>query len=203
MEKRIYNPNEVISFRKTTEAFGGLSNMASGYGIYVNSIIIPSAEHLYQAMRYPLIPDIQHEIISQDNGMKAKTISNKYKEKYSRPDWEKIQFKVMRWVLEIKLSQNWEKFGQLLLQTGNKSIVEFTIEDKVWGARKTGNNLEGVNALGRLLMVIRQDYVFTNNRPYCVEPINIPAFLLYNNPIGTICDDIFVNGIELEEVMSS
>lgn len=107
MEKRIYDPKEVISFRKTTEPFGGLSNMASGYSIFINNVIIPSSEHLYQAMRYPLFPEIQHEIISQDNAMKAKMVSNKYKEKYSRPDWEMIQFKVMRWVLEVKLAQNW------------------------------------------------------------------------------------------------
>jgi hypothetical protein len=77
MEKRIYEPKEVISFRKTTEAFGGLSNMASGFGLFVNDIIIPSSEHLYQAMRFPLFPDIQHEIISQENAMLAKKVSNK------------------------------------------------------------------------------------------------------------------------------
>jgi ribA/ribD-fused uncharacterized protein len=206
MEKRIYDPKEVISFRKTTEPFGGLSNMASGYSIFINNVIIPSSEHLYQAMRYPLFPEIQHEIISQDNAMKAKMVSNKYKEKYSRPDWEMIQFKVMRWVLEVKLAQNWEKFSQILLSTENKPIVEFTTEDKVWGACKVADKLEGVNALGRLLMELRQKYVLYNDRLYCVEPINVPAFLLYNHPIELICDthileDLFYQP-EYEEVMA-
>lgn len=205
MEKRIYDPKEVISFRKTTEPFGGLSNMASGYSIFINNVIIPSSEHLYQAMRYPLIPEIQHEIISQDNAMKAKMVSNKYKEKYSRPDWEMIQFKVMRWVLEVKLAQNWEKFSQILLSTENKPIVEFTTEDKVWGACKVADKLEGVNALGRLLMELRQKYVLYNDRLYCVEPVNVPAFLLYNHPIDLICDTHILEDLsyqpEYEEVM--
>jgi len=198
MEIRIYNPNEVISFRKTTGDFGGLSNMASGYSLYINDVIIPSSEHLYQAMRYPLIPQIQHDIISQDNAMKAKMVSNKYKEKYSRPDWDKIQIKIMRWVLEVKLAQNWEKFSQVLISTQNKSIVEFSREDKLWGACLLDGKLQGVNALGRLLMELRQKYINSNNPIYCVEPVNISAFLLYNNPINLICDTNILGDFEYQ-----
>lgn len=198
MEARIYNPNEVISFRKTTEAFGGLSNMASGYSLYVNDIIIPSSEHLYQAMRYSINPDIQHEIISQDNAMKAKMVSNKYKEKYSRPDWDRIQIKIMRWALEVKLAQNWEKFSQVLQLTEDKPIVEFSKEDKLWGASLSNGNLQGVNALGRLLMELRQKYVSSNDRIYCVEPVSVPAFLLYNYPIGIICDTNILGDLEYQ-----
>ena len=62
MNIRNYNAKEAIVFRKTTEPFGGLSNMASGYALYINELIIPSSEHLYQAMRYPTNPEIQFEI---------------------------------------------------------------------------------------------------------------------------------------------
>jgi ribA/ribD-fused uncharacterized protein len=199
MQERIYNINEVISFRKTTEAFGGLSNMASGYHLFVNDIIIPSAEHLYQAMRYPLYPNIQAEIIAQDNGMKAKMISNKYKSKYSRPDWDSIRIKIMRWVLEVKLSQNWEKFSELLISTGNKDIVEYSHKDKIWGVvLKSESQLVGVNALGRLLMELREKYTKNGDRLYCVDPVNIPAFLLYNFPIDRICDQAFYESYSLE-----
>jgi len=190
MNNRIYNSQDVIVFRKTTEPFGGLSNMASGFALYVNEIIVPSSEHLYQAMRYPTNPDIQFEIIRQDNAMKAKMISNKYKAHYSRPDWEQIQIKVMRWALEIKLAQNWDKFGTILQNTQNKPIVEYAKDDKIWGAKPTENNqLIGVNALGRLLMELREKYIHNNNKLLCVEPPNIAAFLLYNNPIEIVCDD--------------
>lgn len=195
MDIRNYNSKEAIVFRKTTEAFGGLSNMASGYALYVNEIIIPSSEHLYQAMRYPTNPEIQFEIISQDNAMKAKMISNKYKAAYSRPDWEKNQIKIMRWVLELKLAQNWDKFSSILQETQNKSIVEYATDNKIWGAKPSNNNeLVGVNALGRLLMELREKYVFNQDkRLYCVNPPNVPAFLLYNQYVDVVCDDRIID----------
>lgn len=194
MDIRNYNSKEAIVFRKTTEPFGGLSNMASGYALYINEVIIPSSEHLYQAMRYPTNPEIQFEIISQDNAMKAKMISNKYKSHYSRPDWEKIQIKVMRWALEIKLAQNWEKFSTILQETQNKSIVEFATDNKIWGAKPAGNNeLTGTNALGRLLMELREKHIINNNRLYCVSPPNVPALLLYNQYIDVVCDDTIID----------
>uniref|UniRef100_UPI0040488891 NADAR family protein n=1 Tax=Flavobacterium sp. TaxID=239 RepID=UPI0040488891 len=194
MNNRNYNLKESIVFRKTTQPFGGLSNMASGYALYINEVIIPSSEHLYQAMRYPTNPEIQFEIISQDNAMKAKMISNKYKSKYSRPDWEKIQIKVMRWALEIKLAQNWDKFSAVLKETQNKSIVEYATDNKIWGAKPVNNNeLVGVNALGRLLMELREKHITKNNRLYCVNPPNIPALLLYNQYVDVVCDDTIID----------
>lgn len=194
MDIRNYNSKEAIVFRKTTEPFGGLSNMASGFSLYINEIIVPSSEHLYQAMRYPTNPEIQFEIISQDNAMKAKMISNKYKAKYSRPDWEKIQIKVMRWALEIKLAQNWDKFSKILKETENKSIVEFATDNKIWGAKPSNNNeLVGVNALGRLLMELREKYIIGEKRIFCVNPPDVPALLLYNQHLDIICDDMIID----------
>lgn len=194
MNIRNYNAKEAIVFRKTTEPFGGLSNMASGYALYINEVIIPSSEHLYQAMRYPTNPEIQFEIINQDNAMKAKMISNKYKAQFSRPDWEKIQIKVMRWALEIKLAQNWDKFSTILQETQNKSIVEFATDNKIWGAKPASNDeLVGVNALGRLLMELREKYISENNRIFCVNPPDVPALLLYNQHIDIICDDMIID----------
>lgn len=191
LEVREYNIDSVITFRKTNEEFGGLSNMASGFSLNINGIIIPSAEHLYQACRYPMNPEIQHKIISQRSPMTAKMISKKYYH-LSRPDWDNVRIKVMRWVLEIKLSQNWSSFGQLLLRTGNLPIVEYSYKDKIWGAVKSQDNkLVGVNALGRLLMEARDKYVKPNIYLKCVEPIPISVFLLYNNEIETACDDLY------------
>ena len=41
---RTYLSNEVVAFQKTTAQFGGLSNMAAGYSLNINDVIIPSAE---------------------------------------------------------------------------------------------------------------------------------------------------------------
>lgn len=195
MSMRIYSISDSIVFKKTKEAFGGLSNMAAGYSVRVNDVIIPTSEHLYQACRFPGHPALQWDIISEKSPMKAKWIG-RANIKLTRPDWDKIQFKVMQWAIEVKLSQNWEAFSGLLRSTENKDIVELTHTPKVWGAVKKGEHLEGVNALGRLLMHLRETYVAANNRIYCVEPLDIPQFNFMGIPIGIICD-------EYEEMLGS
>lgn len=195
---RTYKINEVISFRKTTEAFGGLSNMAAGYSLNVNGILVPTAEHLYQACRFPNNPEIQEAIILEASPMNAKLVSRKNTE-LSRKDWNDVRVKIMKWCLKIKLSQNWEKFSKILLETESKPIVEFTKKDKMWGATQEGDNYVGINALGRLLMGIREDYVKKNWLPYCIEPAPIDNFLLLSEPIDIVCNDAYMTEMQYSE----
>jgi hypothetical protein len=46
-----YHRDECVVFRKTKEAFGGLSNMAGGYSSRVSGLLYVSSEHLYQCFR--------------------------------------------------------------------------------------------------------------------------------------------------------
>jgi len=185
---RTYLSNEVVAFQKTTAQFGGLSNMAAGYSLNINDVIIPSAEHLYQACRFPHHPQLQLDIINEPNPMKAKWIA-KANINLTRQDWDNVRYKIMQWVLEIKLSQNWETFGNLLLATDNKPIVEATPTDKVWGAVKSGNTYTGINALGRLLMFVRERYVKTNEYQRCIQPLAIPDFLFLGHQIEMVCNE--------------
>lgn len=200
MQNRSYNIKDVVTFRSTKEVFGGLSNMASGYTIFVNGIRILSSEALYQALKFTNHPEIQNEIISQNSPMTAKMISRKHND-LARSDWNDIRIDVMYWCLQVKLSQNWDLFSKVLLSTRDKPIVEYSRKDKIWGAMDLGNNqLEGVNALGRLLMKLR-DNMKKHGKFLCVEPLSIPNFLLYENKIDWVCDetnDIFDLGIEEE-----
>ena len=156
---RTYNLNDknIVFFKKTKEKWGGLSNMAGGYPLFINNILIYSSEALYQAMKFPKFPDIQLQIISQKNPMHSKMIARKNKD-LVRIDWDLIKIKIMRWVLLIKLMFNYESFGNLLRETGNKKIVELSSKDKFWGAvlvDKQNMIAKGENVLGRLLMEIR------------------------------------------------
>lgn len=183
ISERTYNKKEVITFSKTTGEFGGLSNMASGYSLFVNETNIANTEILYQACRFPLFPKIQEEIISQSNPMEAKEISRKYMQ-YSRQDWDLVKFDIMRWCLQIKLLQNFGKFSHLLLSTVDTPIVEFSMKDNTWGAIPVNKDLlKGKNALGRLLMEIRESYARKMTEMEFVSPVNIPAFLLFDQPI--------------------
>lgn len=186
--ERVYKSSECITFRKTTELFGGLSNMAPGYHVNINDVIFPTTEHLYQACRFPDRPDIQWDIYREPSPMKAKWIA-RANDTLTRSDWYQVRFSVMQWCLEIKLSQNWTTFGELLRSTGDKSIVEYTPKDKIWGAIKQGDVYIGTNALGRLLMFVRNEFVYTNRFNRCIEPLSIPNFFLFGKPISLVCHD--------------
>lgn len=186
--ERTYFKDEVVVFKSTKAKHGGLSNMAGGYSIRVNDIIIPSTEALYQACRYPLFPDVQHEIIEQNSPMTAKMISRKHL-KYTRQDWEIVKYSIMYWALKVKLSQNFVKFSTILKETGTKPIVELSRKDKDWAAVEIGENqVKGKNALGRLLMQLREEYIFGSNSIECVHPVDIFGFLLYGSPIEMVCN---------------
>lgn len=186
--QRTYIRGEVVTFKSTKAKFGGLSNMAPGYSIRVNEVIIPTAEALYHACRFPLFPEIQQEIIEQNSPMTAKMISRKYL-KYTRQDWEEVKYSIMYWVLKVKLSQNFSEFSKVLNETGDKAIVELSNKDKDWAAVETiEKTLIGKNALGRLLMQLREEFIINKNSIECVHPIDTYGFLLYGNQIETVCN---------------
>jgi ribA/ribD-fused uncharacterized protein len=176
---RYYNKNEVISFRKTHDNWGGLSNMAPGYPILLNNIPIRNSEVLYQVFRFPNYPEIQKEILSEVSPMTAKMKSKKYLP-ISRVDWDKIRVSVMRWVLRVKLVSNFQNFSQLLLNTGDKTIVENSSKDDFWGACLKDEIFTGQNVLGRLLMELREE-IRTLNNYELMKPGFTDAIILNKN----------------------
>ena len=182
---RIYPVTETVSFRRTKEKFGGLSNMASGFTVNVNGVRILTSEALYQACRYPDRPDVQRLIIEQRSPMTAKMKGKRYLH-HTRSDWSSVRVNVMRWCLRVKLAQNRDNFGELLLSTGDAPIVEDSRKDDFWGAKRVNGLLVGINALGRLLMELREELKSRKDCPGIVEPLGIRRFLLYGEPIGVI-----------------
>lgn len=189
-EHKIYNVTESCIFRKTKELYGGLSNMASGFPLKVNGVHILTSEAIYQACRFPHLIDVQEKIIKERSPMSAKMVGKPFRSN-SRVDWDDTRIKIMRWCLRVKLAQNFIEFGKLLESTFDKTIVEDSSKDDFWGAirdKQDENILRGTNALGRLLMELRQFY---NEKRYSyemfvVEPLNIPDFKLYGQNIDTI-----------------
>src|SRR5205085_7807502 len=103
----------------------------------------------------------------------------------SRPDWDEVRVPIMRWCLRVKLAQNWERFGSLLLSTGERWIVEESRRDAFWGAKPIDSEtLEGKNALGRLLMELREELDGPNVEALrTVAPPPLSDFLLYGQEI--------------------
>ncbi|MFN5471044.1 MAG: NADAR family protein [Pseudanabaena sp.] len=186
-ESRTYNRLECITFRKTAEKFGGLSNMAGGYLLNVNGVKILTSEALYQACRFPHLPEVQRLIIAERSPMTAKMKSKPYRDN-SRVDWDIVRTKVMRWCLQVKLVQNWEKFSELLLETGDLPIVEDSRKDDFWGAKPEDEEiLTGANVLGRLLMQVREQIKTGEiTSETIVKPLPIQNFLLYGQEISSV-----------------
>jgi type I restriction enzyme S subunit len=186
-QTRTYDRASSVVFLKTDEPFGGLSNMAGGLPLRVNGIRIRTSEALYQACRFPHRPNVQNLIIEQNSPMTAKMKSKPYRHD-SRPDWDQVRVKIMRWCLRVKLAQNWRAFSELLLETDERPIVEESRKDDFWGAKATDDGtLVGMNVLGRLLMELREAVKAEDPESLMhVKPLGIPNFLLGGRPIEAV-----------------
>lgn len=191
--KKIYLIKDCITFRKTHEKYGGLSNMAGGYPIYIEGVKILTSEALYQACRFSDYPEIQKEIIDQRSPMTAKDISRKY-DHLTRKDWTKNRVQIMNWCIHMKLLYNWNKMGRLFEQTMDKEIVELSSKDDYWGAFVRGDYAEGHNVLGLLLKEVRKDYrINKDKRNITLGCPNVDNFKLLGYTIGNIKVDVTQN----------
>lgn len=184
---RTYTRDESIIFKKISEKWGGFSNMAPGYPLFVNGVYIRSSEALYQACRYPYHPEIQRKIIHQSSPMTAKLVGKPYRAD-TRTDWHRTRVLIMKWRLRVKLSQNYERFSALLKESGEYPIVEGSDKDGFWGAKPVGRqSLVGINALGRLLMELRALVeVFSKEQLSSVPAPKIDNFLLFGEEIREV-----------------
>lgn len=186
---RCYKITDVIVVHKTKDAFGELSNMAAGFPIVLNNELVLTSEALYQACRYPHLPEIQKQIIVQHSPMTAKMKSKQYIDE-SRKDWNSVRVPIMRWCLRVKLAQNFDKFSQILLSTEEHPIVELSRKDDFWGALIRGEEkdlLVGENVLGRLLMELRSKLkLYPKSQFESVSPLSIKDFLFLGIPIEVV-----------------
>ena len=209
--KNIYHNDQIISFRKTKEEFGGLSNMVAGFGLFINNVPIRTSEAIYQACRFPHMPEIQKKIIEEKSPMAAKMVGKPYRQD-TRGDWDDVRVPIMGWCLKAKLAQNFIKFGLLLEKTHNKQIVEDSHKDDFWGAVRDKINsktLIGENKLGRLLTRLREIYISEERYKLLVlKPLEIPDFILFSEKIESIderknfCKTIIGNDDDKSQVIS-
>ena len=186
-QMRTYARTGSAVFCKTKERYGGLSNMAGGFPLCVNGVRIRTSEALYQACRFPHRSEVQRLIIDQRSPMTAKMKGKPHRHD-SRGDWTRVRVAIMRWCLRVKLAQHWDAFGELLRSTDDRPIVELSRKDEFWGAKPVdARTLRGVNALGRLLMELRQLVQSEPRESFLlVEPLKIPEFLLNGCPIEQV-----------------
>ena len=139
-------------------------------------------------MRFTEHPDIQLEVASQKAGFGAKLVAKKYRKLHSRADFDLIRIDVMRWCLQLKLA-NHRKFGDALILTGSRSIVEESHKDDWWGTKLYDDTYKGCNVLGQLLMELREQYqiqLLEESRDYkLVVPPAVSDFYFLGKEIGS------------------
>lgn len=184
-----YRRSGCVTFLKTAERWGGFSNMAAGFPLLVNQITIRSSEAMYQACRFPQLPEVQREIIAQASPMIAKMKSRAHMGD-SRSDFDALRVPIMWWSLRVKLACNAPNFAPLLLATQERAIVEQSPRDAYWGAVPTIEDEEilvGRNVLGRLLALLRHALDGHGlDAMLVVPPVPVADFLLYGKPIRTV-----------------
>ncbi len=55
-DPRTYRADEVVSFRKTGEEFGGLSNMAPGFPIRISGVLVRTSEACIKRADFHICP---------------------------------------------------------------------------------------------------------------------------------------------------
>lgn len=160
-----YIAQGAAAFRRSKEEHGKLSNMTHGFPLKVNGIRFQSPEGLYQALKFPSAAEVQREIANQRSGMEAKATA--YNHKNFCPDWDAVRVNVMRFTQALRLIQHPAKFGNALLSTNGKPIVEVSTRDPFWGAqpKQNGKILQGTNMLGKILTELRNEYLSHDRDP--------------------------------------
>lgn len=187
MDERVYEQAEAIVFHKTREKWGALSNMAAGFPLIVGGEEWLTSEALYQACRFPDLPDVQRLILEQSSPMAAKMKSKPFRVN-TRPDWDSARTKLMRWVLRVKLAQNFDNFSAILVKTADIPLVERSHKDRFWGAVLDDHGLlRGANVLGRLLMELRAEMRGRERDELLqVQPPNLGNFRVLEHTIGIV-----------------
>ena len=156
---QVYPIEQSVFFHKKTDEHWILSNMSS-CPLEVDGIQFKSSEHLFQTLKFATPASITAVYQSKSPKMTAKHWQKVGG--HRREDWGQIILDVMKFCLQKKYEQCPE-FRAELDSTKEYNIVELQDRknDKAssrangWGVKTKGENYEGANIMGRLLMELR------------------------------------------------
>ena len=146
-----YPAAECACIRKIGDEWGVLCNFART-PVVVEGVVFKSTEQLYQTMKFTDEQSVR--VMYQKNSKQwAKRLENQGKR---RADWGEMLVDAMKFCLMTKYEQVAE-FRQELERSRGKHIVEDETRRgaTTWGVSLRGDNYEGSNLLGRLLMELR------------------------------------------------
>jgi ribA/ribD-fused uncharacterized protein len=158
------DPDTPILFYNKGEPYYEFTNFWDKHPIKLDGKIWPTSEHYFQAQKYTgnvneellkeairKIPTA-NEVYQVINGKKHHIYKDLF-QKGIRPDWKKVNVKIMHKVVKAKFEQH-KDLKKLLLSTENRELIENSKTDRFWGVGKDG---KGQNMLGEVLMQVRDE----------------------------------------------
>lgn len=148
-----------ITFTKVSLPYGWLSNM-SPHRVMYSGIMWRTAEHMFQALRFPHAAMIRAEIYNVISPMGAKFVAKKHVHEMLIVPRSAEDLDLMRTVLNLKYEQHEEIRRQLALTNDAELIEDVSKRPSesglFWGvADPKTSQRRGQNWLGRLWMEIR------------------------------------------------
>jgi ribA/ribD-fused uncharacterized protein len=140
----------VIHFYHLGDPYGEFSNFAR-YPIPLHGKTWPTSEHFFQAQKYAGTPREEEVRLAKTPSEAARL--GRDRQVPLRRDWESSKDAIMREAVLAKFTQQ-EELRELLLSTGDVTLVEHTENDSYWG---DGGDGSGRNMLGRILMEVRAE----------------------------------------------
>ena len=138
-----------IYFYSTREVPYGCFSNFSAHGFELDGKYWKTSEHYFQAQNFVGTPHEEEVRLAKT----PKEGANMGRERHRplRPDWESVKDNLMRKAVMRKFEMH-EEIRNILLSTGDKTLIEKTSGDTYWGCGTDGT---GKNMLGIILMEVR------------------------------------------------
>lgn len=120
--------------------------------VHIDGSMWRTSEHYYQAMKFFGSLDDIFAVQNAKTPGDAAAIGRDRKRPL-REDWEEVKDDVMYKAITAKFTQHLN-LKEILLGTGDATLVEHTSRDSYWG---DGGDGSGKNMLGKLLMKLREE----------------------------------------------
>jgi ribA/ribD-fused uncharacterized protein len=137
-----------LRFYCVDDAHGAFSNLAP-FPLRLRDRTWPTSEHYFQAQKVAGTPN-EAELRGATSPMIAARMGRSRKRPL-RKDWEPVKDGIMLPALRARFGQH-PNLKQLLLGTGDATLVEHTSKDRYWA---DGGDGTGLNRLGLLPMQVR------------------------------------------------
>lgn len=150
----------MITFTKVSLPYGWLSNM-SPHTVKLGDSVWRTAEHLFQASRFPHTSLVRQLIFKERSPMSAKFCAKSYRHDWSVQPRSDEDIDLMRMVLNLKCEQHLD-LRAALMATDDAELIEDVSRRPsesglFWGvADPLSEKRRGQNWLGKLWMEIRE-----------------------------------------------